>query len=124
MLPSAGTGGLEGLDDVAKAPLHGFEHLYHTVEMVRHTNTGMYRHAVAMGGLDLWGLVPDLLHGLAERGEGYCFATVGIPFATEILFATDIGREMGQQVRARGHHKCDEICSATIVVVTRIARSI
>ena len=111
MLPSAGTGGFEGLDDVAKAPLHRFEHLYHSMEMVGHTDTGMYRHAVAMGGLDLWGLVPCLLHGFAERSEGYCFAT-------------ELGCEMGQQVRARSHHQCDEIYPAAIIIVARIAWSI
>ena len=50
--------GLKGLDDVTKAPLHRFEYLYHAMEMVGHTDAGMYRHAVAMGGLDLRGLVP------------------------------------------------------------------
>lgn len=48
LLPSAGTGGLESLDDIAKAPLHGFEHLYHTMEMVGHTDTGMYHYPVAV----------------------------------------------------------------------------
>ena len=118
MLPSAGTGGFEGLDDIAEAPLHRFEHLYHAMEMVGHTDTGMYRHAVAVGGLDLRGLVPGLLHGFAERGEGDCFSTEGIPFATEI------GREMGQQLHTRGHHQGDEVYPATIVVVARIAWSI
>ena len=81
------------------------------MEMVRHTDTGMYRHAVAMGGLDLWGLVPGLLYGFAERGEGSCFAT-------------ELGREVSQQMSARCHHQCDEICPATIVVVAWIAWSI
>ena len=111
MLPSAGAGGLEGLNDIAEAPLHRFEHLYHAMEMVRHTDAGMDNHAVTMGGLDLWGLVPGLLHGFSERGEDYCFST-------------ELGREMGQQVRTRSHHQCDEVCSSTIVVVARIAWSI
>ena len=106
------------MDDVTEAPLHRLKYLYHPMEMVGHTDTGMYRHAVAMGGLDLWGLVPELLYGLAERGEGYCFATEGISFATEN------GREMGQQVRARRDHQRDEVCPATIVVVAWIAWSI
>ena len=58
LLPSACTCGFEGLDNVTKTPLHRFEHLYHTMEMVGHTDAGMDNHAVAMGGLDFWGLVP------------------------------------------------------------------
>ena len=48
MLPAAGTDGLEGLNDIAKAPLHGLKHLYDAMEMVRHTYARMHDHVIAM----------------------------------------------------------------------------
>ena len=59
-LPAGGAGSLEGLHDVAQAPLHGFEHLDDAVEMVGHADAGVHEHLVAMGGLDCWALLPGL----------------------------------------------------------------
>ena len=48
LLPTAGAGGFEGLDDIAQAPLHGFHHFDDAMEMVGHTYASMYHYLVAM----------------------------------------------------------------------------
>jgi len=48
LLPPTGTGSLEGLDDIAQAPLHGLKHFDNAVEMVWHTHARMDHHFIAM----------------------------------------------------------------------------
>ena len=115
MLPAAGTDGLEGLDDVAQAPLHGLEHFYDTVEVVGHADAGVNDDVVAMGRLMGGGALPCLLHRLAKRGEGK---------GGGVLFVSEIGHEMGEKVLAAAYYEGDEIGAATVVVVTCIARTI
>ena len=66
-LPVAGAGGLERLHDVAQAPLHGLHHFYHAVEMVGHTDAGVYCHVIAVRCLFLGDGFPRLLHRFAQR---------------------------------------------------------
>ena len=67
LLPLAGADRLEGLDDVAQAPLHGLEHFEHTMEMVGHAHAGVHCHAVAARRLFLGSGFPRLFHHFAQR---------------------------------------------------------
>ena len=68
-LPIAGACGFEGLDDIAEAPPHWFEHFDDTVEMVGHADTGMHGHFVAVAGLLGGDCLPFLPYFFAQWGQ-------------------------------------------------------
>lgn len=69
LLPEAGAGRLECLDDIAQAPLHGFKHFYHAMEMLTHAHASVYCHLIAVSFLFLGDCIPCVLHHFAESSK-------------------------------------------------------
>ena len=69
LLPVAGAHRLECLHDISQAPLHGFQHFNHPMEMVGHADASVYSHTIAMNLLFLGYDFPQLLDHFTQRRE-------------------------------------------------------
>lgn len=109
--PAGGTGGLETLDNIAKAFIHAILDMDDSMPMVGHADLTKRLYLTAFGGLYGGCFFPFLMNNVAcRRMEDAGFGDVVVETAEPWL--------------AFRYHKRDEIDARLIIIMSRIARSI